>query len=84
MGMIVVIVIGLVAGGLAKLLSPGPNPGGIIATMLLGIGGAVLASFLGRAVGWYSSPGDGPGIIASVIGAMIILGIYHLATRRRG
>ncbi len=83
MGMIAVIVIGLIAGGLAKLLSPGPNPGGIIATILLGIAGAVLASFLGRAVGWYSSPGDGPGIIASVIGAMLVLGIYHLVTRRR-
>ena len=83
MGMIVVIIVGLIAGGLAKLLSPGPNPGGIVATLLLGIAGAVLASFLGRAIGWYSAPGDGPGIIASVIGAMIVLGIYHLVIRHR-
>ena len=83
MGMLIVIMIGLIAGGLAKLLMPGPNPGGVIVTILLGIAGAVLASFLGRAIGWYGAPGDGPGIIASAVGAMVILGIYHLVTRGR-
>ena len=76
------IVIGLLAGGLAKLLMPGKDPGGCIITSLLGIAGALLAGFLGRAVGWYE-PGDGAGFVAAVIGAFIILFIYRLVMRRR-
>ena len=76
------IVIGLLAGGLATLLMPGRDPGGCIVTILLGIAGALVAGFLGRAVGWYQ-PGDGAGFIAAVVGAFLILLIYRLIVTRR-
>ncbi len=76
------IVIGLLAGGVAKLLMPGRDPGGCIVTILLGIAGALLAGFLGRAVGWYE-PGDGAGFIAAIVGAFVILLIYRLVLRNR-
>ena len=78
------LIIGLVAGALAKLFMPGKDPGGIIVTMLLGVAGSLLAGFVGRAFGWYHSGANGPGIIASIIGAMALLGIYRLVIRRRG
>lgn len=78
------ILLGLLAGALAKFLMPGRDPGGIFITMLLGVAGAFIAGFLGRALGWYSTPGSGPGIIASIIGAMILLFIYRLFVGRRG
>lgn len=81
-GIIARIVIGLLAGGIAKLLKPGRDPGGCIVTILLGIAGALLAGFLGRAVGWYGS-GDGAGFVAAVVGAFIILFIYRLVAGRR-
>jgi uncharacterized membrane protein YeaQ/YmgE (transglycosylase-associated protein family) len=70
-------IIGLIAGALAKFIMPGKDPGGIIVTMLLGIAGALVAGFLGRALGWYQE-GQGAGLIASVIGAIIILLIYRM------
>lgn len=81
-GVIGWIVIGLLAGGIAKLIMPGRDPGGCIVTILLGIAGALLAGFLGRALGWYG-PGEGAGFIAATIGAILILLIYRLAVRRR-
>jgi uncharacterized membrane protein YeaQ/YmgE (transglycosylase-associated protein family) len=84
MGFLWTLIIGLVVGAIAKLLMPGRDPGGIIVTMLIGVVGAVLAGFLGRALGWYSEPGAGPGIIASIIGAMILLFLYRLVIGRRG
>lgn len=84
MGIITTIVVGLVVGAIAKLLMPGKDPGGIVITMLLGVAGALLAGLLGRAVGWYDQPGEGPGVIASIIGAMLLLGIYRLAIARSG
>ena len=83
MGFIATLVVGLIVGAVAKLLMPGKDPGGIIVTILLGIAGSFVAGFLGRAVGWYRDPASGPGIIASVIGAMILLALYRLVTRRR-
>jgi uncharacterized membrane protein YeaQ/YmgE (transglycosylase-associated protein family) len=83
MSIIWTLIVGLVVGALAKLVMPGRDPGGIIVTMLLGIAGSLIASFLGHALGWYRSPGSGPGIVASVIGAMILLAIYRLAIHRR-
>jgi uncharacterized membrane protein YeaQ/YmgE (transglycosylase-associated protein family) len=81
-GIIGWIVIGFLAGGIAKLLMPGRDPGGCIVTILLGIAGALLAGFLGRAVGWYG-PDDGAGFLAAIVGAFIILAIYRLIAGRR-
>ncbi len=83
MSIIWTLIIGLVVGALAKLIMPGRDPGGIIVTMLLGIAGALVASFLGHALGWYRNPGSGPGIVASVVGALVLLAIYRLALGRR-
>jgi uncharacterized membrane protein YeaQ/YmgE (transglycosylase-associated protein family) len=84
MGILWTLIIGLVVGAIAKLIMPGRDPGGIIVTMLIGVAGALLAGFLGRALGWYSEPGTGPGIIASIIGALVLLFLYRLFTGRRG
>jgi uncharacterized membrane protein YeaQ/YmgE (transglycosylase-associated protein family) len=78
------LIIGLVVGAIAKLLMPGRDPGGFIVTMLIGVAGALLAGFLGRTLGWYSNPGEGPGIIASIIGAILLLALYRLFVGRRG
>jgi uncharacterized membrane protein YeaQ/YmgE (transglycosylase-associated protein family) len=83
MGILFTLLIGLVAGALAKLFMPGRDPGGILITILLGIAGAFVAGFLGRAFGWYAEVGDGPGLIASVVGAMILLAGYRLIAGRR-
>jgi uncharacterized membrane protein YeaQ/YmgE (transglycosylase-associated protein family) len=77
------LIIGLIVGAIAKLLMPGRDPGGLIITMLLGIAGSVIAGFLGRALGIYHAGDAGPGIIASVIGAVLVLAIYRAASRRR-
>lgn len=77
------IVIGLLAGGIAKLLMPGKDPGGCIITILLGIAGALLAGFVGQAIGWYDQ-NEGAGFIAAIVGAFIILLVYRLVLRRRG
>lgn len=82
MGIIVTLVIGLVVGVIAKLLMPGKDPGGFIVTTLLGIAGAFVAKFLGQAVGWYHE-GQSAGFIASVVGAIILLALYRVFTRRR-
>lgn len=79
------LIVGLVVGAIAKLLMPGKDPGGIVITALIGIAGAVFAGFIGRALGVYHEGDVGPGIIASIVGAMLLLGIYRLVTgRRRG
>lgn len=77
------LIIGLVVGAIAKLLMPGKDPGGFIITMLIGVVGALLAGFVGQRLGWYTDPSQGPGIIASVVGAMILLLLYRLFTGRR-
>ena len=82
-GIIGWIVIGLLAGGIAKLLMPGKDPGGCIITILLGIAGALLAGFIGRAIGWYQ-PNEGAGFIAAIVGAFLILLIYRVVLGRRG
>lgn len=76
------IVIGGIAGAIAKLLMPGKDPGGCIVTILLGIAGAMLAYFVGQQLG-FTSTNDGVGLIGSVIGAFLILLIYRLVMRRR-
>jgi uncharacterized membrane protein YeaQ/YmgE (transglycosylase-associated protein family) len=74
------IIVGLIAGALAKLFMPGRDPGGVIVTMLLGVAGAVVAGLLGRVLGFYGAD-EGPGIIAAILGAMLVLGIYRVAIR---
>lgn len=83
MHLLITLIVGLVVGALAKLVMPGRDPGGVIITMLLGVAGAFVAGFLGRAMGWYQNVGDGPGIIASVIGAVILLALYRMVAGRR-
>ena len=75
-------IIGLVAGAIAKLLMPGRDPGGIIITILLGIAGALLAGWIGHAIGWYGE-NEGAGFLAAIVGAFVILLIYRLIVRNR-
>jgi len=83
MGIIWTLLIGLVAGALAKLIMPGRDPGGILVTMLLGVAGAFVAGFLGRAFGWYNEVGEGPGMIAAIVGALILLAGYRAVVGMR-
>jgi len=73
---------GLIVGIIAKLLVPGRDPGGFFVTALIGIVGALLAGWMGRAMGWYG-PNDGAGFLTSILGAVILLLIYHALFRRR-
>ena len=82
MSIIWTLVIGLIAGIVAKLLMPGRDPGGFIITMLLGVAGAFLATWLGQAIGWYEA-GEGAGFIGAVVGAVILLIIYRMMMKRR-
>ena len=75
------ILIGLIIGIVAKFLMPGKDPGGFIITTLLGIVGAIVAKYLGQAFGWYRA-GESAGFIASVVGAIILLGIYRMFAGR--
>ena len=76
------LLIGLVVGAIAKFLLPGKDPGGIIVTMFIGIVGALIAGFLGRALGWYGE-GEPVGMIASVVGAILLLLAYRFFTKQR-
>jgi len=83
MGIIWTIIIGFIAGVIAKFLMPGPNePSGFVLTTILGIVGAFVATFLGQAVGWYRA-GEGAGLIGAVVGAIIVLAIWGAIARRR-
>lgn len=75
------IVIGLLAGALARLVMPGRDPGGCIVTILLGIAGALLAGYVGRLAGWYMA-GESAGFIAATLGSIAILAIYRLFAKR--
>jgi uncharacterized membrane protein YeaQ/YmgE (transglycosylase-associated protein family) len=81
MHILMTLIVGLVVGALAKLLMPGKDPGGFVITILLGVAGSFIAGMLGHALGWYEV-GDGPGIIASVIGAVILLAGYRAVVGR--
>jgi uncharacterized membrane protein YeaQ/YmgE (transglycosylase-associated protein family) len=74
--------IGLIVGVIAKFIMPGKEPGGIFITMIIGIAGAFLGTFLGRAIGHYQ-PDQSAGFLMSLLGALILLGIYHLIRRAR-
>lgn len=82
MGLLWTILIGFLAGVVAKFLMPGKDSGGFVITTLLGIGGALVATFLGKAIGWYDV-GESAGFIGAVVGALILLGIYRYAKGRQ-
>ncbi|HYF54283.1 MAG TPA: GlsB/YeaQ/YmgE family stress response membrane protein [Salinarimonas sp.] len=83
MSIIWTIIIGFIAGVIAKLIMPGRNePSGFILTTLLGIIGAVVATYLGQAIGWYRA-GEGAGLIGSIVGAIVVLFIYGMIASRR-
>jgi len=81
-GVIGWIVFGLIVGALAKLFMPGKDPGGFIVTTLLGIAGALVGGFIGRALGLYG-PEDPAGFVMALLGAVILLALYRMAIRRR-
>jgi uncharacterized membrane protein YeaQ/YmgE (transglycosylase-associated protein family) len=81
-GVIGWIIFGLIVGVVAKLLMPGRDPGGFIVTMLLGIAGALVGGFLGRAAGWYG-PNDPAGFLMSLFGAVVLLLLYRVIVGRR-
>jgi len=76
------IVIGLLAGIIAKAVTPGRDPGGCLITIVIGIAGAVLAGFLGQQLHWYR-PGEGAGFLAAIVGAVLILLVYRMVAGRR-
>ena len=77
------LIVGVIVGALAKAIMPGKDPGGILVTMLLGIGGSIVADLLGSALRIYRPGATGPGLIASVIGAVLLLAVYRAAVRHR-
>lgn len=83
MGLLITLLIGLVVGAIAKLLMPGKDPGGWIVTILLGIAGAYVGTWLGRTLGIFSQ-GEFGGWISSILGAMLLLFLYRLFIRRKG
>jgi uncharacterized membrane protein YeaQ/YmgE (transglycosylase-associated protein family) len=82
MGILGWILFGLIVGALAKLVMPGRDPGGIIVTMLLGIAGAVIGGFVGRALGMYQE-GEAAGFLMSFVGAVVLLALYRMIVGRR-
>ena len=82
MGILGWILFGLVAGVIAKLIMPGKDPGGFIVTILLGIAGALVGGFIGRALGFYGE-GQGAGMLMAIGGAILLLLIYRMTMRRR-
>ena len=80
--MIGMIVSGLIVGVIAKLLMPGRDPGGIIVTILLGIAGALVGGFVGRALGFYG-PNEAASWLMSIVGAILLLWVYRMVVRRR-
>ncbi|MEC4723190.1 GlsB/YeaQ/YmgE family stress response membrane protein [Noviherbaspirillum sp. CPCC 100848] len=81
MGLISTILIGFIVGLLARALTPGKDPGGFIVTTLIGIAGSLLATFLGRSLGWYQI-GQSAGFFAALIGAIILLVVYRMFRRK--
>ena len=77
------VLIGFVAGFLARAVTPGKGPSGFIMTAVLGVAGSVFASFIGQSMGWYAQ-GELTGFLGSVVGAVVLLVLYHLFTRSNG
>jgi uncharacterized membrane protein YeaQ/YmgE (transglycosylase-associated protein family) len=83
MSILLWILFGLVVGVIAKLLTPGRDPGGFVVTTLLGVAGALLGGFIGRLIGVYPSYQSTGGFFMSILGAVIVLAVYHAVTSRR-
>jgi uncharacterized membrane protein YeaQ/YmgE (transglycosylase-associated protein family) len=83
MSIVLWVVFGLIVGVIAKLLTPGREPAGFVVTTLLGIGGALLGGFIGRALGIYSSYQSSGGFFMAIVGAVVVLAIYHAAIGKR-
>jgi len=83
MHILLTLLVGLFVGAVAKMVMPGRDPGGFVVTMLLGVAGAALAGFIGRSLGLYHAGDAGPGILASIIGAVVILALYRVLSPRR-
>jgi len=84
MGFIWTIVIGFIAGVIAKFIMPGSNePSGFVLTTILGIVGALVATYLGQALGWYEA-GEGAGLIGAIVGALVVLFVWRAFVKRRG
>lgn len=83
MSVLLWILFGLVVGVIAKLLTPGRDPGGFVVTMLLGVAGALLGGFVGRVIGLYPSYQSSGGFFMSILGAIVILAIYNATLGRR-
>jgi uncharacterized membrane protein YeaQ/YmgE (transglycosylase-associated protein family) len=81
MPIVMTLIIGFVAGALARLVTPSKEPGGMTVTVVLGVAGAFIAGILGHMLGWYHV-GEGPGILASLLGAVVLLAIYRLLVVR--
>jgi uncharacterized membrane protein YeaQ/YmgE (transglycosylase-associated protein family) len=77
-----IILIGFIVGLLAKMLTPGRDPSGFFITAAIGIAGSIIATFLGRAMGWYAA-GQSAGFIGALVGAIILLVIYHMIAKRK-
>jgi len=83
MNLILFLIFGLVVGALARLIVPGREPGGWLMSLVLGVAGAFLGGFIGRAVGLYDSDVTTGGFVLSLIGAIVLVAIYHAVSRRR-
>jgi uncharacterized membrane protein YeaQ/YmgE (transglycosylase-associated protein family) len=81
-GIIGWIIFGAIVGLIARLLHPGRDPGGFVVTILLGVAGSLLAGFIGRALGLYTE-GQGAGLLMSIVGAIVLLVVYHMVAGRR-
>ena len=81
MHIVYTILIGLVAGALAKFIMPGKDPGGLLITTLIGIAGALIVTYLGQAVGWYQA-GESAGFIGAVVGAVLLLAVYRIFKKK--
>lgn len=82
MSIIWIILIGFIAGVIAKFLTPGRDPAGFFITAAIGIAGSILATYIGRAMGWYHE-GQSAGFIAAIVGAILLLAIYHMLRKNR-
>jgi len=83
MHILLTLLIGLVVGAVAKMVMPGRDPGGFVVTMLLGIAGAALAGFVGHSLGLFQAGDTGPGVLASIFGAIVILALYRMLSPRK-